>query len=548
MRRFLLTVVLALSVVSGAFAQSPQTEPVLQPSSFVYQGSFTLPNTDGTGTPGDSDLIQYGGNGLGIGPSNTLFYGCYREADTIVQTTIPAIGAQATVVTPCRFPLNLNAVDGTDGGARTIGGTLWWNDRLIVTGHAYYDADQDAVASHFAGTTFLNLTGPYTMADGLPGIKGGPMTPVPTQWRTLVGGPALTSLYGVSIVDRSSYGPTASVFDPDDVGVVNPIPSTTLMKYTFAVPFPLMDWRAIGIGSLMWPSGYRTVMFMQRVGTGTPCYGTGGASGGTCYDPTGSYNGFHSYPYVIRGWLVDGNHLAEVKAGTRLSTSIVPIGYIDFPEVTAVSGAAEFTNMTYDEATRKMYVVTAAGGVQPRVHVYLVNAATQPPVDATYGPWTEYLPVSDWTICDPTGHQTRLTRRTREELTPAQNGGNTQPISEEQEEIRDCDFNAVLSDWTVWTSTEAWTACAVDGSGGIQTRNETRSRTVLQPAVNNGTTGSLSEAREGTQACTPPTLPAPTVCTVLTTGSPFADGDARLLLVRCDTNGQPLPSVFIVKD
>ncbi|MCC7045062.1 MAG: hypothetical protein IT183_14450 [Acidobacteria bacterium] len=67
--------------------------------------------------------------------------------------------------------------------------------------------------------------------------------------------------------------------------------------------------------------------------------------------------------------------------------------------------------------------------------------------------------------------------------------------------------DAVVSDWSAWAGGD-WSAC----SGGTQTRTETRTRTVITPASNGGSTPALSETRTASQACTvtPPPPPPPT--------------------------------------
>ena len=65
--------------------------------------------------------------------------------------------------------------------------------------------------------------------------------------------------------------------------------------------------------------------------------------------------------------------------------------------------------------------------------------------------------------------------------------------------------NAVVSEWSAWTG-GAWSAC----TNNTQTRTETRTRTVITPASNGGTTPPLSETRTVSQPCTPP--PPPVNC------------------------------------
>lgn len=69
--------------------------------------------------------------------------------------------------------------------------------------------------------------------------------------------------------------------------------------------------------------------------------------------------------------------------------------------------------------------------------------------------------------------------------------------------------DAVVSTWGPWTATGAWSACAA----GTQTQAQERTRTVLTPATNGGTTPVLVETRTESQSCTvdpPPVDPPPT--------------------------------------
>jgi hypothetical protein len=62
------------------------------------------------------------------------------------------------------------------------------------------------------------------------------MITIPTEWQSLCGGPAFPSLYAVSVTGSTSAGPTATVFNPNDVGVINPIPGKTVLFYPLSNP------------------------------------------------------------------------------------------------------------------------------------------------------------------------------------------------------------------------------------------------------------------------------------------------------------------------
>jgi hypothetical protein len=357
-------------------AQSPTALPLVQAGNLAYLGSFTLPSSDGTGQPGEAGSLLYGGRGLAV-RDETLYFGCHQYSDALARVSIPATGGVASIVEPCVRVPNLEGVDGSDGGEREIGGGLWHGGRLIVSGYAFYDADGDAVASHFAGGSVASLVGPVRLSGAEPGAVGGYMAVVPEEWRALLGGPALTGLCCVSIITRSSFGPSVSVFNPDDVGVRTPVPSTLLVRYG-SDEFPASggDWRGMIVGGVAFPAGTRSVLFVGRAGVGPTCYGTGLE----CGDPTSSPKGYHSYPYRHRVWAYDANDLLAVKQGRRRPNEVQPYGVWDLPEMQPAAGDAPMRSATYDPATRRLYVVTDSGSAAPRVHVYLVTTAViQPP-------------------------------------------------------------------------------------------------------------------------------------------------------------------------
>ena len=72
--------------------------------------------------------------------------------------------------------------------------------------------------------------------------------------------------------------------------------------------------------------------------------------------------------------------------------------------------------------------------------------------------------------------------------------------------------DAVVSDWSAWSASGGWSECA----NGQQSRTETRSRTVLTPAQNGGSTPPLSETRTVSQACTVAPPPPPVILPVIT--------------------------------
>ncbi|MBB1193563.1 hypothetical protein DNC80_07755 [Flavobacterium sp. SOK18b] len=141
--------------------------------------------------------------------------------------------------------------------------------------------------------------------------------------------------------------------------------------------------------------------------------------------------------------------------------------------------------------SRTRYVITPAsgGGTTPvlsetRECTPIIVPPT--PVDAVVSDWT------DWSVCSVDGFQSR----TRYVITPASGRGTTPVLSETREctpiIVPPTPVDAVVSNWTDWS------ACSVDGF-------QSRTRYVITPASDGGTTPVLSETRECTPIIVPPT-------------------------------------------
>lgn len=394
---------LSLVAASSVPAQTaPQQLPLVQAGNFAYLGKFTLPSTDSAGVQ-----TTYGGNALAMGPDGTsLYYGCVYGG-AVVRVSIPTIGGVATQVEACRGVPNLGAINPTDPNAKLLGGVLAWSGRLILSGYSYYDGNSSAVASHFAGTRIDTASGPFRVGTEKPGLVAGYMGVIPSEWRTLLGGPALTGQCCISIVSRSSHGPSVSVFDPAQVGTTSTVTSTMLVGYpeahtnpvlgSYGAPGPMFSG-ATRMGGVAFPAGTRSVLFVGRHGT-TYCYGEGttnpaldrqpvpGQTGVIyCYDPTDSNKGTHGYPYKHMAWAYDAVDLLAVKQGLKNPWDIVPYATWTLPEVTGGNGTASIRGVTYDPATRRLYLTQDLGGRTPEVHVYeITNAVLQGPTPEICG-------------------------------------------------------------------------------------------------------------------------------------------------------------------
>jgi hypothetical protein len=379
--------------VDHANSQTTGSLPLLQSSNLAYQGAFRVPQGST-----DQTSFFYGGTAPAYNPAhNSLFMVGHDWYQRSAEISIPTVINSTNINSLNTATLLQNFVDATDGklndinpsdpNSKKIGGQLVYNNQLYVTGCAYYDASGSQTLSHFISGTNLSVSndarGPYQIGSWA-GIVSGYMSPIPSAWQSSFGGPALTGNCCLSIISRTSLGPAASVFNPSDVGVNNPVPATPVVYYDINHPtlgscdtsHAVYFNCTTQIKGLVFPAGTRSVLFFGSQGTGPWCYGTGGASGGDCYDPASSYKGGHAYPYKYQIWAYDANDLRAVKNGQKHPWDIKPYTVWNFnlpfersTDRHNIGGAA------YDPATQRIYVsqMCEDAGCNPIIHVFKVN-------------------------------------------------------------------------------------------------------------------------------------------------------------------------------
>lgn len=383
---------------------NPTSQPLVQQSDMVYLGKFTYPGDDGAGTS-----LGYGYKILGMGADGvSLYVGCIYGSTARI--TIPAVGGVAKVLDTCQKPANISDINPGDPNAKYMGGILAWQGKIITDAYAYYDGSATAAKSHWTGSSITNTSGPYTVGTMNPGFTAGNMGPLPQEWRSVLGGPAFTSQWALSIIGRSSSGPAFTVFDPAQLGVVNPVPATMLIGYPLSHTNPAIGSyggnpqgpvydMGTGQGGVAFPDGTRSILFIHRVGL-TSCYGEGtsdqtldrkpvpGTNGAViyCYDLYDHGKGGHGYPYKLQVTAYDANDLLTVKSGTKNPWDMLPYSRWYLNEIDS-SGSADIRSATYDTATKRVYVTRENGGGTPEVHVYQINIGaniippTQPSAD-----------------------------------------------------------------------------------------------------------------------------------------------------------------------
>jgi hypothetical protein len=399
--------------------------PLLQKSDLTYEGAFRVPG--GTGTAS----YAYGGTALTYNAShNSLFLVGHDWYQRVGEISIPTAGQGATVADLPRAatlqPLTdvlqgkLTTIDGNISNGVKIGGLVVLPNSLAVSAWSYYDAGTTKqTKSHFmTGQNFASLgtvAGPFQVGIGfqnivptdtsrIGGFVSGYMAAIPSGWQSLLGGTHLTGQGGmVSILDRTSSGPSATVFTPAELGVPNS-PTKLVMGYpshssnnksplhhpslgTWGINGGLYNGTQ-GFRGMVFPEGTRSILFFGWGGT-TFCYGAGtsdpalnnqlvpGSTQHYCYDPTNSSTGTHGYPYKGLVFAYDVYDFIRVKQGLKQPWEIVPYATWTFTlpfQSTIVNGVEvgtfQVVGAAYDPAGKRLFLSAAkSDGAAPVIHV-----------------------------------------------------------------------------------------------------------------------------------------------------------------------------------
>lgn len=381
---------IGMTIAFNSPASAQSAAPLVQKSDLVYQGAFRVP--EGTGS---NDTFDYGGTSLAFNPaSNSLFmigadpyqYSAEIQIPNIVNSTNLNNLSTATILQNFKDPTEgkIGNINPSDPNQKKIGGQFVYNGKLYIAGYSYYDGSGTQSTSHFVRPLSLSATGqvrgPYKVGSQYPGFVSGYMTQIPSEWQSQFGGPALTGDCCLSISSIQSNGPAASVFDPNNVGNVNPVPATPVVGYPNDHPLG-SGWNtqniyyngATQIKGIVFPVGTRSVLFFGRQGLGPFCYGTGAE----CNDPTDPYKGTHSYPYAYQVWAYDANDLVSVKNGVKQQYEIRPyaVWNFDLPfenDSRLIGGAA------YDAQTNQIYLSQQCSdnSCAPIIHVFKISGGT----------------------------------------------------------------------------------------------------------------------------------------------------------------------------
>lgn len=359
-----------LEVVATYRAAAPLPGPGTRITRLAHLGSFTVPKIGNS----DADGYPYGGGALGFNPArNSLFIAGFNVAGKVGEISIPAYGQRAVSLQNPVDPFGgkLASINPGSGNQKSVGGTLVDGETLVLSAYDTYDGTGSQVVSHFRrplnlGSAPSTVMGPYRVGPLGAGFYSGYMAEVPAAWRDRFRGRALTGNACISIISRSSYGPSVAAFDPSVAAQT----AVELVGYPDAHQ-TLGPWNKANqyfggsdvVKGVVMPAGFTSVLFFGRHGT-TFCYG-----GGTeCGDPTNDYKGSHGYPYRAVCWAYDADDLASVAAGTKAPWDIKPYAMFDVPNVTS---QATLVGAAHDPATGRIFVSEYMGdGALPLIHVY----------------------------------------------------------------------------------------------------------------------------------------------------------------------------------
>ena len=392
----------ALPVPDSPPRALPITDPTQLPrlafEDLSYQGAFRLPADELGGVS-----FSFGGAPAAFNPeNNSLFIGTH--SGHVAEVSIPApvnsrdVNALpfATLMQPFSEPSNggIKSDISTDGV--TLSGLLVYERRLLGAAVIFYDANNTQKASHFSRPLSLGEREAARVvrvgANGKTGFVAGYMATVPPEWQSRLGGPVVTGQCCIPIITRTSWGPSAFVFDPADVIAGKNADAHALLYYDSGHP-TLGAWEGSNptwggttqVGGVALIGGTRTVLFVGRNGSGTFCYGDGTADQALansrrengdhyCYDPSSADKGQHAYPYRYQIWAYDLGELAEVRAGKRDPWSVKPYGVwpLEFPITEA---GVRIGGVAYDAAGHRLFIAQSQAdrdgfSYRPLIHVF----------------------------------------------------------------------------------------------------------------------------------------------------------------------------------
>ena len=236
-----LAAALVVTASLGSWQPTPQAW-LIQRENLVYTGAFRLPRGADT-----QHSFEYGGTALAFNPAHaTLLLVGHDWHQRVAEIDIPEARQGASLAELSTATLRQPFTDvlagrlGAVGPGAKIGGLLPFGDQLLVSAYVYYDATRSQAASHYLSSLdfarVADVKGPYTIGSSQAGFVAGYMTMIPPEWQAPFGGIALTGQCCLSIISRTSLGPSLTVFSPSDVGTKTKVAGRMVLGYPIEHP------------------------------------------------------------------------------------------------------------------------------------------------------------------------------------------------------------------------------------------------------------------------------------------------------------------------
>lgn len=307
-----------------------------------------------------------------------------------VNTTNASALKRPTFIQNCADPF-AGATYQVQGGGNGpgVGGIVVNGSQLLVQSYIRYDAGYEQNASLFVKPTLnlatANASGPYAIAqqgvqtNGTVGFTSGPMAWIPPEWRPVFGNNSLVAWNGgLSIGSRTSYGPAAFAFNPNNLGSVSPNPSIYPASPAPSLPLLYYDnvHQTIGdavtqydgvnifynpvvvpaLRGMVIPNGTRSALYFTGVGRGPVVY----KGPVDCVSDGSGYSGF-PYTSMIQAYDLNNwaNTAADPVANPPWASKPYAAWHLDNIPFTDGQCDASSGGVAYDDATRTIYWASA---------------------------------------------------------------------------------------------------------------------------------------------------------------------------------------------
>jgi hypothetical protein len=208
------------------------------------------------------------------------------------------------------------------------------------------------------------------------------MATIPITWQSVLGGKATTGNQSVPIISTTSFGPSLTAFNPDDISAETSIPGNTLIFYPQDKPMcgsvlceatknNIYNMTTIIRGHAI-PGGSGSVLFVGKHGIGEYWYGGLTSPSGIQAAPGSMGVGPKSDKYEFRIYAYNLSELANVKAGLKKPWEVMPYAIWSLPELSAMHPEAFMNGSTYDDQSGLLFI-TPQYGNYGIVHVYRIK-------------------------------------------------------------------------------------------------------------------------------------------------------------------------------